>query len=680
MLRRCLDALLIIGVIRPSLDWLMGWNAKRFWRDWTVHHEPEMWDRVFEVMARDLTTERRSWTTAATLVRVCMHFGISLNELRGEHLLAIRDCRGTDQLVKHSLGGTWYVAKQAGLLPGEPETISALTLLGKKTPTQLVDQYGVQSPTIRALLIDYITEVSANSDYSNHMSVTTHLVKLFWCDLERHHPGIDTIALTPEQAASWKHRINTKEDGTARRNAYSVVGTVRAFYLDLSAWAHEEPARWGPWAVPCPISPRDIKRYNVARRRVTEGMQDRTRTLSPHLARFAALAWERHQEAADLIVAARAADNGATFTFQGHPYTRQRMHQGANPDSLRLTGPHLERPLDPVMVESQRFWGWAAVEVLRHSGIRIEEMLELTHLSIRQYRKPDGQVIPLLQVAASKNDKERILPCSPELTSALARIITRLTSASGAVPLAIRRDEHDHLYSAPLPFLFQLREGGRYRGVNSGTIRQYLADVANAMSLRDVDGTPMRFTPHDFRRLFITDLVNQGFPIHLAAKIVGHANIETTRGYTAVYQKDVFEAYDKFIHTRRVLRPSDEYREPSQQEWAEFSDHFMRRKVSLGDCRRPYGSGCSHEHACIRCQFLQVDPGQAGHLDTIETNLHTRIDEAKANVWLGDVDQLQLTLQHLSTKKAEVQRLLESLPVPLVVATPGCASHDDWKV
>ena len=34
------------------------------------------------------------------------------------------------------------------------------------------------------------------------------------------------------------------------------------------------------------------------------------------------------------------------------------------------------------------------IEVLRHTGIRIEEMLELTHLSIKQYRKPDGTVIP----------------------------------------------------------------------------------------------------------------------------------------------------------------------------------------------------------------------------------------------------------------------------------------------
>jgi hypothetical protein len=34
--------------------------------------------------------------------------------------------------------------------------------------------------------------------------------------------------------------------------------------------------------------------------------------------------------------------------------------------------------------EEAAFWDWACVETLRHSGVRIEELCELTHLSIRQ--------------------------------------------------------------------------------------------------------------------------------------------------------------------------------------------------------------------------------------------------------------------------------------------------------
>jgi hypothetical protein len=39
----------------------------------------------------------------------------------------------------------------------------------------------------------------------------------------------------------------------ARQAAGDVLFTVRAFYLDLTQRALDEPARWGPWAVPCPI-------------------------------------------------------------------------------------------------------------------------------------------------------------------------------------------------------------------------------------------------------------------------------------------------------------------------------------------------------------------------------------------------------------------------------------------
>ncbi len=38
--------------------------------------------------------------------------------------------------------------------------------------------------------------------------------------------------------------------------------------------------------------------------------------------------------------------------------------------------------------EERAFWTWASVEVLRHTGVRIEEMLELTHHSFCAYTLP----------------------------------------------------------------------------------------------------------------------------------------------------------------------------------------------------------------------------------------------------------------------------------------------------
>ena len=164
-----------------------------------------------------------------------------------------------------------------------------------------------------------------------------------------------------------------------------------------------------------------------------------------------------------------------------------------------------------------------------------------------------------------------------------------------------------------------------------------MSELANGLGLCGADGAAIHYTPHDFRRIFITDIVNVGFPIHLAAKIVGHNNIEVTRACTAVYQKDVFDAYERFINNRRLARPSAEYHERIQTEWDEFIEHFGQRKIALGNCHRQYGSDCAHEHACIRCDFCQIDPSQSGRLDEIRDNLRLQVEEAQRNRWLGDV-------------------------------------------
>ena len=57
--------------------------------------------------------------------------------------------------------------------------------------------------------------------------------------------------------------------------------------------------------------------------------------------------------------------------------------------------------------------------------------------------------------------------------------------------------------------------------------------------------------------------------------------------------------------------------------------------------RRPR-SPCQHEHACIRCPVLQMDPRQRPRLLEIIKNLRERITEARGNGWLGEVEGLQV--------------------------------------
>ncbi|MET9830049.1 hypothetical protein ABZ078_12160 [Streptomyces sp. NPDC006385] len=88
--------------------------------------------------------------------------------------------------------------------------------------------------------------------------------------------------------------------------------------------------------------------------------------------------------------------------------------------------------------------------------------------------------------------------------------------------------------------------------------------------------------------LFITDAVLGGLPPHIAQVIAGHQDINVTLGYKAVFPDEAVQAHLAFLARRRAMRPTDEYRVPTDEEWTEFLGHFERRKVSVGTCGRSF--------------------------------------------------------------------------------------------
>jgi hypothetical protein len=130
---------------------------------------------------------------------------------------------------------------------------------------------------------------------------------------------------------------------------------------------------------------------------------------------------------------------------------------------------------DLIQEEENAFWAWAAVEVLRHTGIRVEELPELFQHSLVQYRLPDsGELIPLLHIAPSKTDEERLLVISPELADVLAAILQRIRNPHGAVPLVAAYDR-DRIWNPPMPLLFQHRVGMEDRQIAPAGITRLLA-------------------------------------------------------------------------------------------------------------------------------------------------------------------------------------------------------------
>lgn len=218
-----------------------------------------------------------------------------------------------------------------------------------------------------------------------------------------HEPGIRSLALSAEQALAWKRRLQTLPTGAPRRDWPAVAQNVRSFYLDLAAWAQDDPARWATWVAPCPIGNRELRALGPRRRRrqIAE-MNARTRSLSPVLPQLVSSVNRELRKAEHRLREANKAEPNVIFTVGSEQWRRsarqdlqRRQFDAADMIAIDSSG----QRINLTKAEDRAFWTWAIVEVLRHTGIRIEELLELTHLSLRPFRQPDGQIVPLLQIA-----------------------------------------------------------------------------------------------------------------------------------------------------------------------------------------------------------------------------------------------------------------------------------------
>ena len=107
------------------------------------------------------------------------------------------------------------------------------------------------------------------------------------------------------------------------------------------------------------------------------------------------------------------------------------------------------------------------------------------------YRLPGtGELIPLLQIAPSKTDRERLLVVSPELAEVLTTIIFRVRGDRQALPLTPRYDVRERLTSPPMPYLMQRRHGPCWRVISDRHVqtrwkgRWQLQDYAMPVAIR----------------------------------------------------------------------------------------------------------------------------------------------------------------------------------------------------
>ncbi|MGH3196756.1 MAG: hypothetical protein ACRDNT_12645 [Streptosporangiaceae bacterium] len=496
--------LLVTGdAIRPGLPFLLTFTSRHLAAEMARTRDPEGFARLESLCGTvpdsPVATRAIRRITAIMAAKGGLVADITAGDcLEALHLMNGMFDRGSDKNAYF-----YQLMHATGAFPaGAPASVRTSLARGQLTAGQLIDRYGIACRPVRDLLVDYLRERQPSVDYATLRNLAQRLGSVFWRDLELHHPGIDSLHLPPDVAAGWKLRALTTAvtgEKQMRATGLEVLTVVRAFYLDIAEWALEDPARWGPWAAPCPVRGDELARRKELSRRKAR-MDQRTRERLPVLPALIASADAQRRTSRERLEAAMAAGPGQTFTAGGQTLRRSVLAIGPRSVRIWADDPGTGQRRDLTLEEHRGFWSWAVVEVLRHTGIRVEELTELSHHSLVQYSVPStGELIPLLHIAPSKTDQERLLVVSPELADVLSAIISRIRDQSGAVPLVISLDIHEKTWNPPMPLLLQRRLGTENRPIGDDAVRDLLDSALAHSGLTDPSGRPRKVPPHEFR-------------------------------------------------------------------------------------------------------------------------------------------------------------------------------------
>ena len=430
--------LLIAGqVLRPGYRWLLRQRQALLLAEARAAIDPGGF-RSIELQARPAIGWARSDAmNKLTWIVICKGGLVSD--------ITVGDCiELTAALQEHHFRGSagrplfYALLKETGVLPASaPARFRALRIEGRCSVERIVDKSGIECRPVRNLLVEYFTERAPELDHTSLRHIADTIGRLFWRDLEIHHPGIGSLRLEPAVAQAWKERLAYIRDADGhpvrpRVNFRSELVFVRAFYEDIARWAADDPARWAPWVAPSPVKGAECA-TKKSRSGVKSRMDQRTRAQLPLLPALLRAVQQQRKDAEERINTARDTQAGDLFSVAGQQF--QQCRQGPS-GRVYVTETSTGKRRNLTHEDEAAFWSWATVEILRATGIRIEEMLELAHHSFIAYALPTtGEIVPMLQVAPSKTDAERLLLVSPELTEVLTAIIFRVRAGNAALPL-----------------------------------------------------------------------------------------------------------------------------------------------------------------------------------------------------------------------------------------------------
>jgi len=369
--------------------------------------------------------------------------------------------------------------------------------------------------------------------------------------------------------------------------------------------------------------------------RAGRGSHDSTRRVGPHVHAHAAITVRMFL---DDIWAWGWADTPRRRLMFDADIPRQ-------PESLpRALPPNIDTAVMGAAAGLDDLFARVGITVLRHTGLRIGELLDLELRDLVDYG-PNGT---WLRVPLGKLHNERSVPLDDVALDALDEWLAQRTPQR-----ARPHPRDDHLAD------FFFVERGRRLGTTR--IQRGLHDAVIAAGLTGPNGEPLRVVAHQLRHTWATELANHGMSMQALMTLLGHRSPEMTIRYARLTSPTLKAAYDQAagkiamrIPVASVGRPAM----PDRVEW--LAAEMIKTRVAHGYCSRDLAAeACAYANICETCPNFVTTPDFVPAIEAQLADIRALRDDADARAWTSETARHQRVITSL---ESHLRRLTTERP------------------
>lgn len=241
-----------------------------------------------------------------------------------------------------------------------------------------------------------------------------------------------------------------------------------------------------------------------------------------------------------------------------------------------------------------------------------------------------------------------MLPIGDGLGRVISQIIRHVKAfyETSEVPACDGWDAREKRAGPHAPYLLQ--GGGHPSQIAYGKIRSRLARLSRDAGVTRSDGSELTLRPHDCRRVFASEHLNNNTPIHVIQALLGHASPDTVMVYAKLYPATLVDEYRKTVRATYLdFHGPDSLQAPDVAEWQQFAQSLELRDMGTHLCALPAGEHCSRGLVCLGCGSAQPRKSAAPIFRKMLTSHENALQRARRREPAGQLAARELEVQRI---------------------------------